>query len=102
MKIDIKKIGTFLKSVDGDEYLYMQHCMGMRNGIANLIKRHNLTKQEVCERFRIKPAKYNDYIKGNYNYSVMDMACLNAAFMELEAEKLKDEVPVQVVGSTDR
>lgn len=102
MKIDTKKIGTFLKSIDGAEYIYMQHCMEMRNGITNLIKRHNLSKQEVCEKFKIKPIKYNDYIKGNYNYSVMDMACLNAAFMELEAEKLKDNVPVQVAGSHDR
>ena len=38
MKIDTKKIGTFLKSIDGAEYLYMQHCMDMRNGINNLIK----------------------------------------------------------------
>jgi len=30
------------------------------------------------------------------------MACLNAAFMELEAEKLKENVPIQVAGSTDR
>jgi predicted XRE-type DNA-binding protein len=102
MKIDTKKIGTFLKSIDGAEYLYMWHCMDMRNGINNLIKRHNLSKQDVCERFKIKPAKYNDYVKGNYNYSVMDMACLNAAFMELEAEKLKDNVPIQVAGSNDR
>ena len=29
-------------------------------------------------------------------------SCLNAAFMELEAEKLKENVPVQVAGSNDR
>jgi hypothetical protein len=102
MKIDTKKIGAFLKSTDGAEYLYMRHCMDMRNEINNIIKRHNLSKQDVCEKFKIKPAKFHDYIMGNYNYSVHDMACLNAAFMELESEKLKENVPVQVSVSTDR
>lgn len=102
MKIDTKKIGLFLKSIEGADYLYMRHCMDMRNSINDLIKRHELSKKEVCEMFKIKPAKYNDYIKGNYNYSCMDMACLNAAFMELEIEKLKEKVPVQVAGSADR
>lgn len=96
MKIDTKKIGAFLKSIDGAEYLYMKHCMDMRNSINNLIKRHNLSKQDICERFKIKPAKYNDYVKGNYNYSIMNMARLNATFMELEAEKLKENVPIKV------
>ena len=74
----------------------MQHCMDdIIAGINNLIKRHNLSKQDVCERFKIKPAKYNDYVKSNYNYSVMDMACLNAAFMELGSRKIKEDVPIQ-------
>lgn len=96
LRIDLKKIGQFLKIVDGAEYLYMRHCMGMRDSIQNLIKRHEISKTDFCKKFQIKPAKYQDYIMGNYNYSVHDMACLNAAFMELEVEKLKDEVPVQI------
>ena len=102
MKVDTKKIGTFLKSIDGAEYRYMQQCMGMRNSLDNLIKRHNLSKEYIIERFNIKPAKYKDFILGNYNYSVRDMACLNTAFMELEAEKLKEEVPFQVAKGEDK
>lgn len=96
MKIDTKKVGTFLKSIDGAEFIYLQHCVDIRTSINNLIKRHNLTKQDIIERFRIKPAKYKDFVMGNYNYSLIDMACLNAAFMELEAKKLKEHVPCQV------
>ena len=96
LRIDVKKIGSLIKSVDGAEYLYMRQCMGMRDSIQNLIKRHELKKADFCKRFKIKPVKYKDYIMGNYNYSVHDMACLNAAFMELEVEKLKDDVPVQI------
>ncbi len=99
MKIDTKKVGLFLKQINGAEYIYLEHCIGVRNGINSLIKRHNLSKQDVCERFKIKPARYNDYVKGNYNYSIVDMACLNATFMELEAEKLKESAPVKVAKS---
>ncbi len=102
MKIDIKKIGAFLKSMDGADYIYLEYTIGMRSSIQSLIKQHKLTKEDVCNRFKIKPNKYIDFTKGNYNYSVMDMACLNAAFIELEAEKLKDKVSVNVGGSNDR
>lgn len=102
LRVDVKKVGSFLKNVDGAEYLYMRNCMGMRDSIQDLIKRHDLTKEDVCKRFKIKPSKYIDFIMGNYNYSVMDMACLNATFMELESEKLKEKVPVNVVASNDR
>ena len=56
MEIDTEKIGAFLKSMDGAEYTYLQHCMEMRSGISSLIKRHNLSKEDVCERFKIEPS----------------------------------------------
>jgi len=96
MKINTKKIGVILKSLDVADYIYLEQCMKMRNGINNLIKRHNLSKNDVCERFKITPLKYNDLIKGNYNYSISDIACLNASFVELESIKLKEEAPVQI------
>lgn len=102
MEIDTEKIGAFLKSMDGAEYTYLQHCMEMRSGISSLIKRHNLSKEDVCERFKIEPEIYDDYIKGNYNYSIMDMARLNATFMALEVKKLEDNVPVKVNQKTDK
>lgn len=96
MKMDIKKVGAFLKQLTDEEYVYMQHCMGMRDHITRLIKEHNLTKEDICERFQIKPAQYKDFVKGNRNYDVRDLARLNAAFMDLETEKLSEKVPVQI------
>lgn len=96
MEIDNKKIGKFLKSLNKAEYLYMDHCMSIRDSIQKLIERHELSKEEFCEKFEITPRKYNDYTLGNYNYTVHDIACLNAAFMELESEKLKEKVPVKI------
>lgn len=93
MEINSKKIGAFLKSVNEAEYIFMRDCMNIRDGINTLIKRHNLSKEEFCKKFRIKESKYNDYIMGNYNYSVMDIACLNASFVELESKQLEENLP---------
>jgi hypothetical protein len=46
--------------------------------------------------FEIKPNKYNDFVKGNYNYDLHDMARLNAAYLLLEAEALTKNLPVEV------
>ncbi len=98
MNINAKAIGRSLKSITEAEYIYMGHCMGMRDNIQNLIKRFSLVKKDVCEKFGVPPRKYNDFVKGNYNYSMDHMARLNAWFMELEMEKLKEAVPVRVEG----
>ena len=95
MKIDIKKIGAFLKSMDGADYIYLEHSIGMRSSIQNLIKRHKLTKKDVCDRLNVNPKKYEDFVKGNCNYSLIDMARLNAAFIDLESQKLAERVPIQ-------
>lgn len=101
MSIDIntKHIASFLRKLNDTEYIYLQHCMGMRDNITRLIERHNLTKEDVCQLFEIKEKQYDAFVKGCVNYSVHDMARLNAAFMKLEAEKLEERVPVKVVTS---
>lgn len=96
MKIDTKRIGLFLKSMDGAEYRYLCLSMQFRASLESLIKEHNLSKEEICQRFKIKLAKYNDYVKGNYNYSLIDMASLNASHMELGIKKLEENPPFKV------
>lgn len=96
MKVNTKQIGQFLKTINELDYEYLQLTMQMRNGIQNLIARHNLSKAEFCKRFQITTRQYPDYIVGNYNYSLNDMACLNASFIELEAKLLEKEVPIKV------
>lgn len=95
-EINTKRIGSFLKETNGADYLYLEHCMTIRNSIQNLIKRHELSKKDFCQMFKISGRRYNDYTLGNYNYSVHDMAKLNAAFMELEIEKLAEKVPIKI------
>jgi len=96
--MNIKKIGQFLKSVDGAEYLLMRHCMGMRDNIQHLIKHYKFTKQDICENFEIKPSQYKNFIMGSFNYDMKHMARLNSLFIELEYKKLQKNVPVKIAG----
>lgn len=102
MKITIrtKKIGSFIKNLNGAERNYLLHCLNTSNSIKRLIKEFNLEKKFVCERFKIKANRYNDFVSGNFNYSLEEISKLNVLFMELESEKLKDKVPVQIAKSS--
>lgn len=95
-KIDTKKVGLFLRNVNPAEYNFLQLCMQIRNSIETLSQRHELSKKEICNRLKIKPAKHNDFIKGCYNYKLTDTAELNALYMELETEMLEKKAPFRV------
>jgi predicted transcriptional regulator len=96
MKINTKQIGKFLANLNGAEYMYLKHCIDIRDNINRLIEKFSLSPDQTCDIFNITPAKLQDYISGNYNYSLEGMAHLNAAFMKLESEALENKVPVKV------
>lgn len=96
LTIDSKKIGAFLKPLGEAEFIYLKHIVEIRSSIYRLIQAHNISKTDFCKRMDIPLKKYADFIKGNYNYSVLELSRLNAYYMELESEKLKDKVPFQV------
>jgi hypothetical protein len=57
-----------------------------------MIKRHNLTKEYVCEKFQLPTAEYNNFISGNYNYSLRNFASYEVALVELEQKKIEEDV----------
>jgi hypothetical protein len=84
-----KKVGKFLKELTPTEYRYMELTMQMVSGFNDLIKRFKLSKEDFCKKMEIKPARYEDYVKGNYNYSIHDMVQLQMVYADLEAERLR-------------
>lgn len=94
-KIDTKKIGTFLKSLGNAEFKYLLHCANIRDQIEHLIEEHKLTKKEACKMFNISHRAYSNFVKGNRNYDMEDMARLNAVFVELTNRKTSEKVPVK-------
>ena len=102
MSLNTKKIGAFLISLNNAEYRYLEHSIDMRNAIQKLIKTHKLNQKQLCKIFKKSPRTCKAFIAGNYNYSVMDMARLNAAFMELETKALDKKAPVKIAGVNDK
>ena len=94
-KIRSKEIGVFLKSLNEAERLYLGHCLNLSNSIKNQISKYKLSKQYICEKFKIKPNKYNDLVSGNMNYDLHHMCAVNLKNKKKEAELLEEQVPVQ-------
>lgn len=84
--IDTKKIFKFLKSLNDTEYIYLRNHLGVLNGIKSLIQDFNLSKEEICESFRLDPKKYKDFVVGNYTYTLMHIAILNDKMSKLRSE----------------
>ena len=82
MNINTKQIGKFLKSLNGAEYEYLKISINIRNGITSAIEKYDLSKEEVCSRFKIKEKDYENFVKGNFVYAISHMATLNSIFME--------------------
>lgn len=93
---EFKRVRQFLKDLTPVQFRYLELTMQMASSMQDLVKRFKLSKEDFCKMFEIKPAKYNDYIKGNYNYSVHDMAMLNANYIKLESERVQKAEIVQV------
>ena len=97
-KLNSKKVKTFLKEINTLEYRYLELTMQIVSGIRNLIQRYNLTKEEFCDLFHIKPINYVNYTCGNYNYKLDDMATLNYVYQKLESERVKEEDIIKIAG----
>ena len=93
---DFKGIRKFISELTPVEFRCVELTMQLVDAFNNLIKRHQLSKEDFCELFNIKPTKYNDYTKGNYNYSVNDMAKLNSVHAKLEAKKIMESKLVEI------
>lgn len=95
LEINTKKIGEFLRDLSPAERIYLDHAKNMSDNLINLIKEYNLTEVVVCVRFHIERERYEDFVKGNWNYTISDMSRLNTLYKELKASKLEADLPVK-------
>ena len=72
----------------------------VQNNMLVFAKRYKLDKQRFCDLFGISLKKYDNYVKGNYNYSLEDMALLQANYQLLETERIKEEDKFKVTAET--
>ena len=95
-KLDSKKVRTFLKNLTSVEFRYLELTMQMVSSMDSMIKRYKLDKKKFCELFHINPKVYDRYTKGDFNYSVHDMATLNAVYQQLEKERIKHDDLIKI------
>jgi hypothetical protein len=88
--MESKKIRKFLSELEDIDFRYLRIQISMANDARNLIKEFNLTKEQFCKFMVIDPdnSEYQSYIQGGYDYTVMHMARLQAAYCKLSAEKI--------------
>jgi hypothetical protein len=96
MKIKSVQIGEFLKSLSDEEFNFLKLTMNVREGIEGLMTKYGMTKEDICQNFLIKEEGYENFVKGNYAYTISHMATINSLFMKFEQEKLAKRVPFQV------
>ena len=95
--VNVKGIGKFLKSMKDADFGFLYHTVKFRYVLEDLIKRHKLTKEYVCEKFEISASDYANFISGNYNYSLRNFASYEVALVELEQKKIEDDVLAQKI-----
>jgi hypothetical protein len=95
-KLNGKKVRMFLKNLNQVEFHYLELTMQVVGNLQSIIKKYKLDEKRFCELFHISPKKYDDYTKGNFNYSVHDMATLNYVYQQLETERIKEEDRIKI------
>lgn len=100
-KLDSKKVRLFLKELNQVEFRYLELTMQIVSDLQMLIKRYKLDKKRFCELFHINAKVYDRYTKGDFNYTVNDMATLNAVYQQLEIERIKEEERIKIAVEKD-
>jgi hypothetical protein len=91
MKKQPDKIREFLSSISDLEFRYLRVQISMANDARYLIKEFNLGKEMFCRLMQIKESEYDQYLTGGFDYDLMKMALMNAAYCELSSEKAESE-----------
>ena len=101
--ISLKKIIAALDSFNETEFLFVEHLLNTSRFAKKIVRDFNLSKQEFCDRMKISPRVYDKFLKGAYDYDMMDMARLQAAYtdLSLKKEELRLEESLQVKAVKD-
>ena len=95
-EINSKEIQKFLGSLNKVEFVYVEHAIRIVNSINNLIEEFSIPKEVICSSFEIKICEYDNFIKGNFEYTLKDIAVINSLHYQYNAEKIKENSPIKV------
>lgn len=91
-----KNLLTGLKDISELDYIILGHYLQTSNLCRNIQAKYSITNSVMAQRLGISTTQFKRFRNGAYDFTIMDLAKLQAIQMEYGTEKLKEEVEAQV------
>lgn len=99
MKIQTNKICNFLGTLNDADRRFLELTFDTSNSVRRLYHASKFTSEEMSNKLEIKLEELEDFLSGNRNYDMKDLASINALWFEIENNKLIGKEPIKVAGS---
>ena len=93
--MDTKKVGTFLKEINGANWVYLELVVGIRSNLENLRNRSGLDAQQFAKELNISIKELDDFMLGNYEYKLDDICAINFLAKQIEEIKNNETSPMK-------
>jgi hypothetical protein len=71
-----KKVWAFLNGLNPFERILLGHCVDFSDSVQKLISRGDVTKEEICQAAKIKPAQYKKFVAGGFDYNLYHIVAI--------------------------
>lgn len=95
--MNIKPILDLLKKLSSEERIFLKNVFDISCTIRQTIREFDIDEVEFCREMGISTRKYNDYFSGGYNYSLMEIAKLEA----LRFKKIMEQKEIEAKSESE-
>ena len=96
-----EKVRKFLAGLTDLEYRYLRLQCQVANDARTIVHKHNISREEFCIEMKISQEEYDAYMTGGFNYTLMDMARLQALYIRYETKRVAEEAKKTVTTTTE-
>lgn len=96
------KVNKFLSELNDWEFRHLELIVSLVSSIKALNENYMLTRERFCELLKINDSDYENYLKGNYEYTLNDMVSINIAYRLVEKEKAEKLDIIKIAGSDEK
>lgn len=86
-KINTAKLVKFLLNTNDSEFRMLRHMLYMATTIRDFILEFKITKEEFCTEVGITYEIYEQYIKGAWNFNMIEISHIQHFIIKKETEK---------------
>ena len=95
-RVNSKLANAFLNNAKDVDLINMKHRLNISTDAKHLFTDSKLSKEEFCNAMHIKPNKLASFLKGTFNYTLKELCAINALYIKINTEKLKEQTPIKV------